>query len=68
METGRSYFGQKWNPTQRPMARWILRSFVGIPALYAGLYHLVLNLNKHHQAMISMPERSYEQVYKSQFR
>lgn len=62
-ETGQSYPDQKGSATQRPTARWIFQSFVGIHVLYAGSQHLILNLNEHHQTVISVLGPSYEQLY-----
>lgn len=64
-EAGQSYPDQKGSPTQRPTARWIFQSFVGIHVLHAGSQHLVLNLNEHHQTVISVLGPSYEQLYVS---
>ena len=64
-KTGHSYPDQTENPIQRPTARWVFQSFVGIHVLQAGLQRLVLNPKEHHWTVSSVLGPSYEQLYAS---
>ncbi len=47
-----SFPDQKGNPTQRPTARWVFESFLGIHVLFEGQRRLVLNMKERHQIFL----------------
>jgi transposase len=64
-ENDRTYPDQKGAPSDRPTARWVFQSFVGIHVIYVGAQRLVLNLKKHYETVISVLGPSYEALYVS---
>lgn len=56
---------QKGRPTQRPTARWVFQSFVGIHLLIIERQRLVLNMREHHQIIVAVLGRRYERFYAS---
>lgn len=56
---------QKGNPTQKPTARWVFQSFRGIHLLLVGQERLVLNMQEHHQRIITVLGHRYETLYAS---
>jgi transposase len=55
---------QKNQPTTTPTARWVFHYFTGIHLLIiAQLNSLVLNLNEHHIALLTLLGERYERLY-----
>ena len=57
---------QKGNPTQRPTARWVFESFLGIHVLFEGHGRLVLNMKERHILILTVLGQRYERLYASQ--
>jgi transposase len=57
---------QKGNPTQRPTARWVFESFLGIHVLFEGPNRLVLNMKGRHKPVLTVLGQRYERLYASQ--
>jgi len=51
---GKSFPDQKGNPTQRPTARWVFESFLGIHVLFEGQRKLVLNMKERHNRILAV--------------
>jgi len=45
---------QKGNPIQRPTARWVFESFLGIHVLFEGQRKLVLNMKERHNRILAV--------------
>jgi transposase len=56
---------QKGNPTQRPTARWVLESFLGVHVLFEGQRRLVLNTKDRHKPILTVLGKRYERLYAS---
>jgi transposase len=56
---------QKGNPTQRPTARWIFESFLGIHVLFEMQRQLVLNMKEEHQIILTVLGKRYDRLYAS---
>jgi transposase len=56
---------QKGNPTQRPTARWVFESFLGIHVLFEGQRRLVLNMKERHTPILTVLGQRYERLYAS---
>jgi transposase len=56
---------QKGNPTQRPTARWVFESFLGIHVLFEGQRRLVLNMKDRHNPILTVLGQRYERLYAS---
>jgi transposase len=55
---------QKGRPTQRPTARWVFHTFVGIHVLLGATDKpLILNLQAHHLRVLKMMGTAYESLY-----
>ena len=64
-EKDQAYPDQKGDPTQRPTARWVFQSFEGIHVLHARKQQFILNLEDHHQTVVSILGPEYERLYVS---
>ena len=62
---GLTFPDQKGNPTQRPTARWVFESFLGIPVLFEGQRRLVLNMKERHTPLLTVLGQRYERLYAS---
>jgi transposase len=60
-----SFPDQKGNPTQRPTARWVFESFLGIHVLFEGQRRLVLNMKERHQIILTVLGKRYHRLYAS---
>jgi len=60
-----SFPDQKGNPTQRPTARWVFESFLGIHVLFEGQKRLVLNMKERHQIILTVLGKRYDRLYAS---
>ncbi|MCS3749288.1 transposase [Salinibacter ruber] len=60
-----SFPDQKGNPTQRPTARWVFESFLGIHVLFEGKRRLVLNMKERHQIILTVLGKRYDRLYAS---
>ena len=60
-----SFPDQKGNPTQRPTARWVFESFLGIHVLFEGQRRLVLNMKERHQIILTVLGKRYDRLYAS---
>ena len=60
-----SFPDQKGNPTQRPTARWVFESFLGIHVLFEGQRRLVLNMKERHQIILTVLGKRYDRLYDS---
>ena len=56
---------QKGNPTQRPTARWVFESFLGVHVLFEEQNHLVLNMKGRHKTVLTVLGQRYERLYAS---
>ena len=65
-EQNQAFPDQKGKPSARPTARWVFQSFVGIHVLRVGAQELVLNVQAHHQVILSVLGQNYTQKYASQ--
>jgi len=64
-DEGLSFPDQKGNPTQRPTARWVFESFLGIHVLFEGQRRLVLNMKERHQIILTVLGKRYDRLYAS---
>ena len=62
-QQGQSFLDQKGKPSQRPTARWVFQSFVGIHVLLVAAQRIVLNLNKQHEIILRVLGQHYCQLY-----
>ena len=56
---------QKGNPTQRPTARWVFESFLGIHVLFEEKRRLVLNMKDRHRRILTVLGKRYDRLYAS---
>ena len=54
---------QKGNPTQRPTARWVFESFLGVHVLFESQRGLVLNVKERHQTILTVLGKRYGRLY-----